>query len=407
MPQQTKPRRVFISHSSKDKEFVHKLVVDLRRYGVELWLDEEQILVGESITEKIAEGLAECEDLIIVLSEHFLGSPWCKTELRTVLHKYIKTREKRILPLEIETLPDWVWSKFPLIFMEDIRRVDLRDAVYQQHLYELLSAFGYQDQHLISKEPHTPLTKVIETVSDPDNIKKIFFRDQGIMYTFSFESILDKQPSLDKLAFLTEEEAHYVNFRTGSCVNFSLRNLHARPVTVYALGVEIIKFFDTESKPFLAFSEIMPTLGLGASAPIPVYMLRVELASETSQCRAAFIFADDSAESRGLLFRGQSAGIAIKSKSNWSRLISLVKGKSELDPSRIADETNAILPTTRFALGPGEADAFHCQLSSEVEGLFWYRFIVSFHFDDQNRLIYSDRVFPCFCASPKPRSLWG
>ncbi|MCL2041490.1 MAG: toll/interleukin-1 receptor domain-containing protein [Bacteroidales bacterium] len=44
---------VFISHSSKDKEFVRKLAKDLQRNGIEVWLDEWTLKIGDSFAESI------------------------------------------------------------------------------------------------------------------------------------------------------------------------------------------------------------------------------------------------------------------------------------------------------------------------------------------------------------------
>ena len=54
-------RVAFLSHSSKDKAFVRKLAADLVANGVKVWIDEQRILVGDSIPEKIAHGLAESD----------------------------------------------------------------------------------------------------------------------------------------------------------------------------------------------------------------------------------------------------------------------------------------------------------------------------------------------------------
>jgi hypothetical protein len=66
-------RVAFISHSTKDKPFVRKLAADLVASGVKVWLDEQRILVGDSIPEKIAQGLAESDFFLIVVSHFFVG----------------------------------------------------------------------------------------------------------------------------------------------------------------------------------------------------------------------------------------------------------------------------------------------------------------------------------------------
>lgn len=52
-------RLAFISYSSKDRRFVRKLVGDLEAGGVVVWIDEEQITPGDSITEKLAAGISK------------------------------------------------------------------------------------------------------------------------------------------------------------------------------------------------------------------------------------------------------------------------------------------------------------------------------------------------------------
>lgn len=51
-------RIAFLSHSSMDKPFVRQLAADLTANEVDVWLDEQRIRVGDSIPDKIAQGLA-------------------------------------------------------------------------------------------------------------------------------------------------------------------------------------------------------------------------------------------------------------------------------------------------------------------------------------------------------------
>jgi hypothetical protein len=51
-------RIAFLSHSSADKPFIRQLAADLSANGIDVWLDEQRIRVGDSIPEKIAQGLA-------------------------------------------------------------------------------------------------------------------------------------------------------------------------------------------------------------------------------------------------------------------------------------------------------------------------------------------------------------
>lgn len=59
---------LFLSHSGVDKPFVEKLATGLERVGVDVWYDKWAINVGDSLTERINEGVEENEYLGFVLS---------------------------------------------------------------------------------------------------------------------------------------------------------------------------------------------------------------------------------------------------------------------------------------------------------------------------------------------------
>ncbi len=59
--------RVFLSHSSKDNEAVRRLAEDLKRAGIDGWLDEWEIKVGDRITQKIQKGLEDARYLAVWL----------------------------------------------------------------------------------------------------------------------------------------------------------------------------------------------------------------------------------------------------------------------------------------------------------------------------------------------------
>ena len=73
---------VFLSHASEDKATVALPLTDsLRRAGVRVWLDRFQIELGDSIRQKIDQGLANSRFGVVVLSEIFLKKYWTGSEL--------------------------------------------------------------------------------------------------------------------------------------------------------------------------------------------------------------------------------------------------------------------------------------------------------------------------------------
>jgi hypothetical protein len=73
---------VFLSHASEDQQTVALPLTDaLRRAGVRVWLDKFQIEIGDSLRQKIDEGLANSRFGVVVLSEAFLTKHWTGREL--------------------------------------------------------------------------------------------------------------------------------------------------------------------------------------------------------------------------------------------------------------------------------------------------------------------------------------
>jgi TIR domain-containing protein len=96
-------RRVaFISHSSKDKKFVRQLAADLVENEVQVWLDEQRIRVGDSIPEKIAQGIAESDFFLIVISRNSVESSWVQKELNGAMVREIERRRVTVMPLKLD-----------------------------------------------------------------------------------------------------------------------------------------------------------------------------------------------------------------------------------------------------------------------------------------------------------------
>lgn len=123
---------VFLSHSSHDKQFIRKLATDLTAAGIKVWLDEQNIRVGDSIPDKIDQGLASSDYFLIALSEHSAKSDWVKKELNTALISEIAKRKVKILPVLLSK------TELPSI-ISDKKYADFTKS-YKEALQELLAA---------------------------------------------------------------------------------------------------------------------------------------------------------------------------------------------------------------------------------------------------------------------------
>ena len=96
---------VFLSHSAKDKSVVRPLAERLRKDGLKVWLDEEQIKPGDSIPAKIEEGLEHSRVLVLCMSANAFGSDWAQLEAGTFRFRAPLNKERRFIPLRLDDAP--------------------------------------------------------------------------------------------------------------------------------------------------------------------------------------------------------------------------------------------------------------------------------------------------------------
>lgn len=73
---------VFISHASEDKRDVARpLAALLVQAGLTVWLDEAELVLGDSLRRKIDQGLASARHGVVVLSKAFFSKEWPQKEL--------------------------------------------------------------------------------------------------------------------------------------------------------------------------------------------------------------------------------------------------------------------------------------------------------------------------------------
>jgi hypothetical protein len=90
--------KLFLSHASEDKNYVRQLADRLVAEGFEVWLDERNMTLGDSLLGKINEGLLESDYGVVVLSPTFFGKKWTRVELGALMALETKTK-KMILPI--------------------------------------------------------------------------------------------------------------------------------------------------------------------------------------------------------------------------------------------------------------------------------------------------------------------
>ncbi|MGB8658313.1 MAG: toll/interleukin-1 receptor domain-containing protein [Candidatus Zixiibacteriota bacterium] len=94
---------IFISHSTKDDEFVKALRKSLEIQKLETWVDSRELAPGDELNAKVKQGIEEAQAFILVISQRAFNSAWVLKETKCAL-KIRKKRslDYRIIPLLLE-----------------------------------------------------------------------------------------------------------------------------------------------------------------------------------------------------------------------------------------------------------------------------------------------------------------
>lgn len=110
----SKQYHVFISHAFEDKEFVRPFANALITEGLNVWYDEFELKLGDSLRRSIDNGLKNSKYGIVVLSEYFFNKEWPQKELDGLFAKETNG-EKVILPLWHKISKNEVLNYSPII----------------------------------------------------------------------------------------------------------------------------------------------------------------------------------------------------------------------------------------------------------------------------------------------------
>jgi small-conductance mechanosensitive channel len=126
----------FISHATEDKDsFVRPLAELLTQNGHNVWYDEFQLKIGDSLRKKIDEGLKFSKYGIAVLSRDFFRKNWTEYELNGLVAREMNGI-KVILPIWHNVTRDEVLSFSPTL----ADKVALNTAIYS--LNEIATELG-------------------------------------------------------------------------------------------------------------------------------------------------------------------------------------------------------------------------------------------------------------------------
>ena len=127
----------------------------MRRIGYETWLDEHEMIAGDALSSRIAEGVRDAKVVLVVVSIGSAQSKWLHYELNLATNRMVKG-ECRVIPAVVDdvTLPAEVlgllYADFRSAFKHGMRSI--RTALeYENTRAESLAAFWIVARELVRK----------------------------------------------------------------------------------------------------------------------------------------------------------------------------------------------------------------------------------------------------------------
>ena len=92
-------KKVFISHSSKDKLFARKLQHELKTYNIDVWLDENELQIGDTLSDVFEREILSSTHFIVLISKASNASKWVRKEVAFAFSQ----PSIKVLPIRIES----------------------------------------------------------------------------------------------------------------------------------------------------------------------------------------------------------------------------------------------------------------------------------------------------------------
>jgi len=110
---------IFISYAHEDRALADAFAKALEDEGARVWLDQGELLIGDSLIERISEAIAEFDFVAALVSEVSVQSNWCRKEISLAMIKQLQrgSRGVTVLPLRVGdvTMPpllaDVLWEQ--------------------------------------------------------------------------------------------------------------------------------------------------------------------------------------------------------------------------------------------------------------------------------------------------------
>ncbi len=147
---------VFLSHSSKDKDFVRELYRRLTRDGVSCFFDIESIGWGANFVRALERAIDECDYIVFILSPDFCNSQWAEVERTSSIADDPAGLKRKARPLMLRPCRDL--PAFPR-FLRHVQAIDVSTtAQFEKHYPSICRELGgvLRDEAILADRTKLP-----------------------------------------------------------------------------------------------------------------------------------------------------------------------------------------------------------------------------------------------------------
>lgn len=105
---------VFISYSHEDKAFVNRLTADIRDAGCNVWMDEAELNIGDSLLDAISTAILSVDYVLAIISVSSVHSVWVSRELKIAMTREMSAKNTIVLPAIVGDVevPIFLYDKY-------------------------------------------------------------------------------------------------------------------------------------------------------------------------------------------------------------------------------------------------------------------------------------------------------
>lgn len=154
---------VFLSHSATDKPIVREMAAGLQSHGIDVWLEEAEIKLGESLATRIEHGLDSSDFVAFFLSKASMSSTWVRQELNATISRQVSgNRGAIVLPILLED------TEIPPL-LRDVVYLDMRKGSLTTNIERLVAAIRERSLQRL----HTYETTSNRYFNPPSDIRRL------------------------------------------------------------------------------------------------------------------------------------------------------------------------------------------------------------------------------------------